>query len=478
MNIGQEDEDERFGGGGGGGVGQDSSGATSISSSSNGGIIPTLWHHFKEIFIKHDVEEWALVFRRIMDEIIDPFDLTFLIVLSSLPFLLLTKTPPPVPTTTTNNIPTRQRNSRSNSGSSINSTSSACASSTGTTTTPTTDDVPLSYFELMVINVSQLARLSLIMYVIDSIVVMMETLTDVFDPNNNDDNIDTENVVVVDSSTTSSWSSGLAKILYISWLAQRLSVFKRYGLNKIFKSKSSSGGGGDDKTGRVTAIDRLMDGGIIACTFFITLDVLNVDLGMSGITSVFAFSSGLSLVVGLASQNLATMFVNGLLLTTSDRILEGDYIEFKDTCGQITKIGWFQTTLRHYDEKIEVIPNSDLGMQRVTNLTRVKRCRVKQTLRFHYDAVDKLDVVLPEIIEEIKRSCPEVISDGSAPLRAVWTDFKEDHISINVEARFNLPPMGNLYHNNRHECLKAIYRACRKHSVEFVVGLYPNGINK
>ena len=476
MNIGQDDE-ERFGGGGGGS--QESSGATSISSNS-GGIISTIWHHFKEIFIKHDGQEWALVFRRLMDEVIDPFDLTFLIILSSLPFLLLTTTTSPssTPTPTTRNTPTRQNNNNSSNGS-ISSTSSADASSS---TTPTSD-APLSYFELMVINVSQLARLSLVMYVVDSIVVMMETLTDVFDPNNDDGSSNSNNSnnnedVVADGeyyATASSWSvlsGGLGKILYICWLAQRLSVFKRYGLNKIF-SKSD-----DDKTGRVTAIDRLMDGGIIACTFFITLDVLNVDLGMSGITSVFAFSSGLSLVVGLASQNLATMFVNGLLLTTSDRILEGDYIEFKDTCGQITKIGWFQTTLRHYDEKIEVIPNSDLGMQRVTNLTRVKRCRVKQTLRFHYDAVDKLDVVLPEIIEEIKRSCPEVISDGSAPLRAVWSDFKEDHISINVEARFNLPPMGNLYHNNRHECLKAIYRACRKHGIEFVVGLYPNGINK
>jgi small-conductance mechanosensitive channel len=289
------------------------------------------------------------------------------------------------------------------------------------------------------------------------------------------------------------WSAGLAKILYIGWAAQRFSTFKRYGLNKIFLKKKNQTSDGnnqqsspdiddgeeqEDKTGRVTAIDRLIDGGIIACTFFITLDVLNMDLGMSGITSLFAFSSAGTLVIGLASQNLATMFVNGLLLTTSDRIQEGDYIEFKDTCGQITKIGWFQTTLRHYDEKIEVIPNSELGMQRVTNLSRVRKCRVKQTLRFPYTAVDKLDDVLPAILEEIKEACPKVITDGTAPLRAVWTDYKEDHISIMVEARFNLPCKGDPYWNNRHECLKAIYRACKKHDVELVIGLYPNGINK
>lgn len=37
--------------------------------------------------------------------------------------------------------------------------------------------------------------------------------------------------------------------------------------------------------------------------------------------------------------------------------------------------------------------------------------------------------------------------------------------------------MGDVYWNNRQECLKAIYRACKRKEVEFVVGLYPNGMN-
>jgi small-conductance mechanosensitive channel len=308
-----------------------------------------------------------------------------------------------------------------------------------------------SYAYLLVTQIAQLAQLAILVYLLDCWVVVLTTLG-------------------YNISTLNTLSTGFAKILYICWVGQRLSVLKRYFLSRAISRAP-------DALGRAAAVDRLVDGLIFSCTCFFLLDVLDVDMGI-GITSIFAFGSAGTLVVGLASQNLATMFVNGLVLTTSDRIAEGDHIKFGNgNNGQIKKIGWFQTTLRHYDDLIEVIPNSELGMQRVTNLSRVKKCRVRQELRFRYEDAEKLDDLLAEILEEIKVSCPKVISDGSAVFRAVWTDFKEDHVKAVVEAHFELPPMGDRYWNNRQEYLKAIYRTCKKHKVEFVTGLYPNGLN-
>lgn len=172
------------------------------------------------------------------------------------------------------------------------------------------------------------------------------------------------------------------------------------------------------------------------------------------------------------------MFVNGMVLTTSDRIEEGDHIKTGNgLTGRVQKIGWFQTTIRHYNEVEEIIPNSELGMQRVSNLSRMKKCQVKQELRVKYEDIDKLETFLPSILEEVKAACPKVITNGSRPLRAYLTDFKEDHVRIMVDTHHDVPPMGEVYHKNRHECLLAIHRAAKKNGVEFVVGLYPNGIN-
>jgi small-conductance mechanosensitive channel len=259
-----------------------------------------------------------------------------------------------------------------------------------------------SYLYQFASHVSQAAKLAIVVYAFDCMVLVLTSLGFSF-------------------SSLSTYSKGFAKILYICWMTQRLSVLKRYLLGRAVSRKP-------DKLGRAATADRLLDGMLFLMTGFFLLDVLDVDMGV-GITSVFAFGSAGTLVIGLASQNLATMFVNGLVLTTSDRIAEGDHIKFGNgNNGKVTKIGWFQTTLKHYDELSEVIPNSELGMQRVTNLSRVKKCRIRQILRFSYDDADTFDTMLPAILEEIKAACPKVITDGSAPFRAYWTNFKEDHL--------------------------------------------------
>jgi small-conductance mechanosensitive channel len=300
-------------------------------------------------------------------------------------------------------------------------------------------------------HISQAAKLAMLVYVFDCVVVILSSLGFSF-------------------KTLTTMSKGFAKILYVSWLGFRICVFKRYMLGRVIKKKP-------DQLGRASTIDRLMDGMIFMGTSFFLMDVLNVDMGI-GVTSIFAFGSAGTLVIGLATQNLATMFVNGLVLTTSDRITEGDHIKTgSGLTGRVQKIGWFQTTIRHYDELEEIIPNSELGMQRVSNLSRMKKCQVKQQLRVKYEDIDKLEGFLASILEEIKAACPKAITDGQRPFRAFFTDFKEDHLRVMVDTHYNLPPMGEVYWKNRHNCMLAIHRAAKKNGVEFVSGLYPNGLN-
>eukprot|EP00956_Cyclotella_meneghiniana_P015154 scaffold22996_cov59-Cyclotella_meneghiniana.AAC.1 len=226
-------------------------------------------------------------------------------------------------------------------------------------------------------HVSQAAKLAVVVYLFDCIVIALSSLGFHF-------------------VTLTNVSTGIAKLLYIMWIAQRVSAFKRYLLSKAISKHP-------EKLGRAATMDHLVDGLIMGMAGMFLLDVLDVDMGM-GITSIFAFGSAGTLVIGLASQNLATMFVNGLVLQTSDRIAEGDHIKFGNGhAGRVKKIGWFQTTLKHYDELETIIPNSELGMERVQNLSRIGKCRVRQTLRFRYEDADAFDALLPDILDEIKK---------------------------------------------------------------------------
>ena len=304
-------------------------------------------------------------------------------------------------------------------------------------------------------HIAQIARLALIVYVFDCFVIILTTIG-------------------FDFMTLTQMSKGFAKILYITWCGQRLCVFKRY---LLYKSLNVSGK--KDPLGRLWAINRILDFAIVMVASFILLEILDVDMGM-GVKSIFAFGSAGTLVVGLASKDMAAMFVNGLLLTTSNRISENDHIKLGQSglSGVVEKIGWFQTTLRHYNNQAEIIPNSELGMQRVTNLSRVDRCQLKQDIRIQFQDYHKIELILKSIKAEIKESCPTLISDGSKPFRAYVVAIREDHIRASIECHFNLPPFGEQFWNNRHEWIMAILRAASKNQIEFVSGLYPNGINQ
>jgi hypothetical protein len=114
-------------------------------------------------------------------------------------------------------------------------------------------------------------------------------------------------------------------------------------------------------------------------------------------------------------------------------------------------------------------------MQRVKNITRTNQCRIQQALRFRYDDALVLPKVLDDIINEIKVSCPELISDGSRPLRAVVTEFCETYIKVIVTAHFNIRPIGKKFCHNREQCLLAMYRAVHKNDISFVTSFNIEG---
>jgi small-conductance mechanosensitive channel len=259
-----------------------------------------------------------------------------------------------------------------------------------------------SYMYQLANHISQAARIALVVYAVDLVVVVLNTLGFAY-------------------FHVGQVSQAFAKIIYVAWASQRISVFKRHILSQAISCKP-------DQMGRASMIDHLVDGIIYICTGLFLLDILNVEMG-AGFTSVFAFGSAGTLVVGLATKDIAAMFVSGLTLTASNLISEGDDVTFGDgTSGTVENIGWMQTTIRNHDEMIEIVPNCKLGNQRVKNVSRVNMCQVKQLLRFRYQDAKKFDQLLPSILEEIKEACPKAITDGSRPFRAFWTGYREDFL--------------------------------------------------
>ena len=130
-------------------------------------------------------------------------------------------------------------------------------------------------------------------------------------------------------------------------------------------------------------------------------------------------------------------------------------------------MGFLRTKLRNYDSTIVDIPNSQLGGQRVVNISRTKLCRVLTTLRFEYKDIQKLPVALIAIKEEIAKACPKLINDGRKPFRAMISSFERDCVEVTINCSFDLPPSGSDFWANRHEMFLAIDRGVTKSDIHY-----------
>ena len=309
-------------------------------------------------------------------------------------------------------------------------------------------DFSQTHFFLIADHVSQMARMSALVYLADCLGVVLTSLG------------------LIKSHIKINVSKVFAQVLYSAWAARRLQIFKRYLFTKVTERDAFM----SSRLGRMALIDKIFDGIIMAALALFVLEILQVEGGIA-LKSVFAFGSAGTLIFTLASKDLASQIVNGLSLMSSDKLYEGEEVEFGDgTVGIIKNLGWMVTRLCRPDGLIVSIPNSQLAHQKLINISRMWRCQVKETLRFRYDDAESMEELLADIKSEIRESCPKLIVDGSCPFRAHWRGFRDDHLEVVVDTHFNVKPTGDVYHDNRQNVLKAIYRAVKRNNVEFVTG--------
>lgn len=255
-----------------------------------------------------------------------------------------------------------------------------------------------------------------------------------------------------------SFPHAFAQSAYSLWAANRLATLKKHFLRNYVSYHPET-------FGRIQLTNRLMDAAIYGMAVFVILNILQVEMGVA-MHSVMAFGSVGTLALGLASQGIMTQILNGLMLASSDRIYEGDQVRFPNgNTGTIVKLGWLETVVRGSDEVMMSIPNTDLVKQQVSNLSRVRYSQVKQVLRFKYKDAGKLPALLTSIKEEIQLTCPELITDGSRPFRAHWTDYGTDYLEVIVDAHFLVKPVGDAYFDNRQRVLQVRGTVLTSHSV-------------
>jgi small-conductance mechanosensitive channel len=143
-------------------------------------------------------------------------------------------------------------------------------------------------------NVSQIARIAIVVYIVDCLVAIVYT-----------QGIEFTVTKQVD------FGAKLARVFYTIWIAFRFMQFKRYLLGRAVNKSP-------EKLGKIIIYDRILDVIIYATLSFSIMDIMEVEYG-AGFKSLFAFGGVGTLVFSLASKDMATLFVSGLVLSTSEK---------------------------------------------------------------------------------------------------------------------------------------------------------------
>jgi small-conductance mechanosensitive channel len=154
-------------------------------------------------------------------------------------------------------------------------------------------------------------------------------------------------------------------------------------------------------------------------------------------STVAVLGGTLGIGIGFGLQPLASNFVAGLVLLYEQPVRIGDLVEIGGTLGEVFAIAGRSTWVKTIENKVVMIPNSDLITKRVTNWTATDP-RVRLILPVSVAYRSEMKIVCEALLEIAKRHeevlidpAPEVIftSIGESALNLslwVWTTARKN----------------------------------------------------
>ncbi len=181
---------------------------------------------------------------------------------------------------------------------------------------------------------------------------------------------------------------------------------------------------------------------LLVIYFISVLAVLGFDT--SSLVAVLAASS---LAVSLALQSIMTNFASGMIIVGSKPFKEGDYISVGGYEGTVSNITLHSTTLITFDNKVVIIPNSDISGGTVVNYSAMPERRLDLEFTVAYGtSVDKVKKVLTKVLDEHplvlheKGYMVNLSAEDSSALRFICRSWvkNEDYWTANFDLHENV----------------------------------------
>lgn len=188
---------------------------------------------------------------------------------------------------------------------------------------------------------------------------------------------------------------GCALLLLVGrWLALRLSAF----VARLLERNQA------DKT-VVGFLSKSVYVVTLLLAFLVALSWLGIPT-----TSIITVLGASTLAIGLALQDSLSNLASGLLLIFLKPFIVGDYVQIgsDNNEGTVTHVHFFHTELNTGDNKVLLVPNSDVMSNQILNYTRHDHRRLDLVIGIGYDEdIRQAKAILTEIVTSDSRVLAE-----------------------------------------------------------------------
>ena len=212
-------------------------------------------------------------------------------------------------------------------------------------------------------------------------------------------------------------------ILLVTFIVAQIASFWINKTVSTVKGRSQSG------STKLVMLKHIIVSAIYAVGFLIILYTIPALRTFS--TTLLASAGLATVVVGLAAQDTFGNMVSGLAIVFFRPFDIGDTITVKEFYGEVIDINLRQTTLKTFDNKFIVIPNSSLNTLTITNWTANTDPTVIDTLVFGISYGSDIERARQIMIDEA-RKCPFVMK--TEEVRAIHGDDEIPDVKARVIA--------------------------------------------
>jgi small-conductance mechanosensitive channel len=177
-------------------------------------------------------------------------------------------------------------------------------------------------------------------------------------------------------------------------------------------------------------LGRLSQGAIILIGLFVALSIVIPSFKVGQLINLLGISG---VAIGFAFRDILQNFLAGILILLTEPFRIGDQIVVKNFEGTVEEIQTRATTIKTYDGRRIVIPNSELFTQSVTVNTAFDYRRLQYDIGIGYgDDINRAK----QLIKEAMHSVDGVLKDPSPDVLVVELAGS----SVNIRARWWVQP--------------------------------------